>query len=128
MPGLLVSIRCSLLVLAFTPCATLRAQQPAPIDWNELRDETVQVLADNVRINTTNPPGAGRANLYARLRGDGTKKAVALVHHMDLVPSEAKYWSGVYGNNERLSIENVGFGVHDLDDVLRYAQGTRVTP
>ena len=57
MPGLLVSIRRSLLVLALTPCATLRAQQAAPIDWNTLRDETVQVLADYLRINTTNPPG-----------------------------------------------------------------------
>ena len=35
---------------------------------------------------------------------------------------------GVHGNNERLSVENVGFGVHYLYDVLRYAQGTRVTP
>jgi len=55
MPGLLVSIRRSLLVLAFTPCATLREQHPAPIDWNKLRDETVQVLADYLRINTTKP-------------------------------------------------------------------------
>jgi hypothetical protein len=35
---------------------------------------------------------------------------------------------GVHGNDERLSVENVGFGVHYLYDVLRYAQATRVTP
>jgi len=35
---------------------------------------------------------------------------------------------GVHGNDERLSVENIGFGVHYLYDVLRYAQGTRVTP
>jgi hypothetical protein len=35
---------------------------------------------------------------------------------------------GVHGNDERLSVENVGFGVHYLYDVLRYAQETRVTP
>ena len=29
---------------------------------------------------------------------------------------------GVHGNNERLSVENVGFGVHYLYDILRYAQ------
>src|SRR5206468_12933995 len=88
-----------------------------------LRDETVQVLADYLRINTTNPPGnelqtalylnrildregiptqildtaelkpAGRANLYARLKGNGSKKAIALVHHMDVVPADARYWS-----------------------------------
>jgi acetylornithine deacetylase/succinyl-diaminopimelate desuccinylase-like protein len=35
---------------------------------------------------------------------------------------------GVHGNDERLSVENVGFGVHYLYDVLRYAQESRVTP
>ena len=108
------------------PDGALRAQQPAaPIDWPKLRDETVQVLSDYLRINTTNPPGAelqtafflkrileregieaqildtaelkpaGRANLYARLRGNGggSKKAIALVHHMDVVPADARYWS-----------------------------------
>ena len=123
MPGLSAPIRRSLLLCALVPIASLRAQQPTPIDWNRLRDETVRVLADYLRINTTNPPGnelqttlylkrildregipaeildtaelkpAGRANLYARLKGNGTKKAIALVHHMDVVPSDAKYWS-----------------------------------
>ena len=110
-------------VLLFaTPAA--RAQRAAtPIDWNALRDETVQVLADYLRINTTNPPGgelqtalflqrllaregieaqlldttelrpSGRANLYARLKGNGSKKAIALVHHMDVVPADPRYWS-----------------------------------
>ena len=74
------------------------------------------------RINTTNPPGnelqtalwlkavlekegfetqildtislgAGRANFYARLKGNGSKKAIALVHHMDVVPANPAYWS-----------------------------------
>ncbi|HKO15195.1 MAG TPA: M20/M25/M40 family metallo-hydrolase [Gemmatimonadaceae bacterium] len=104
---------------------TAAAPQDAatPIDWNRLRDETVQVLAEYLRINTTNPPGnelqaarflkrildregipaqildtaelrpSGRANLYARLRGNGSKQAIALVHHMDVVPATASYWS-----------------------------------
>ena len=102
----------------------VRAQQPAAaIDWNALRDETVQVLSEYLRINTTNPPGgelqtalflqrllaregieamlldtaelkpAGRANLYARLKGNGSRKAIALVHHMDVVPADPRYWS-----------------------------------
>ena len=37
--------------------------------------------------------GPARGNLYARLRGNGTKKAVALVHHMDVVPASPSYWS-----------------------------------
>ncbi|HZI40907.1 MAG TPA: M20/M25/M40 family metallo-hydrolase [Gemmatimonadaceae bacterium] len=123
MPGSFALLRRSLLALSILPFVSLGAQQPAPVDWNSLRDETVQILADYLRINTTNPPGnelqtalylkrildregipaqildtaelkpAGRANLYARLRGNGTKKAIALVHHMDVVPSDAKYWS-----------------------------------
>lgn len=94
----------------------------APIDWNAVRDETVGKMREYFRINTTNPPGnelqtalwlkrvldsegfetqildtvslgAGRANFYARLKGNGSKKAIALVHHMDVVPANAAYWS-----------------------------------
>src|SRR5690349_13867755 len=119
MPDLARSIRRWLVVLAATPLASLGAQQP--IDWNKLRDETAEILAGYLRINTTNPPGgelqtalylkrildregieaqildtaelkpAGRANLYARLKGNGSKTAIALVHHMDLVPADARY-------------------------------------
>jgi len=94
-----------------------------PVDWPELGEETVQVLANYLKINNTNPPGnelagalylkeileregieatildtaelkpAGRANLYARLRGNGSKRAVALVHHIDVVPADARYWT-----------------------------------
>jgi len=92
------------------------------IDYAALRDETVRAMSEYLRINTTNPPGnelataqwlqrllakegieseildtaelgAGRANFYARLRGDGTKKAIALVHHMDVVPADSERWS-----------------------------------
>ena len=114
----------SLVLGLLAPIPTLAAQRPAAsIDWNRLRNETVQVLAEYLRINTTNPPGnelltalylkrildregipaqildtaelkpAGRANLYARLKGNGSKKAIALVHHMDVVPADARYWS-----------------------------------
>ncbi|MBX6333682.1 MAG: M20/M25/M40 family metallo-hydrolase, partial [Gemmatimonadaceae bacterium] len=99
------------------------APQPAtPIDWAALTDETVHTLADYLKINTTNPPGnemqaiqflrrileregfevqvldtaelgPGRGNLYARLRGNGSKKAIALVHHMDVVPATPSSWS-----------------------------------
>jgi acetylornithine deacetylase/succinyl-diaminopimelate desuccinylase-like protein len=106
------------------PIPMARAQHsPATLDWTALADETLRVLADYLKINTTNPPGgelqtalflqrllaregieatildtaelrpAGRANLYARLKGNGSKKAIALVHHMDVVPADARYWS-----------------------------------
>jgi acetylornithine deacetylase/succinyl-diaminopimelate desuccinylase-like protein len=109
---------------ALAPISSVRAQQTVvPVDWQKLRDETLQVLGDYLRINTTNPPGnelqtalflkrileregieaqildtaelkpSGRANLYARLKGNGSKKAIALVHHMDVVPADERYWS-----------------------------------
>jgi acetylornithine deacetylase/succinyl-diaminopimelate desuccinylase-like protein len=116
-------LRRILLLGSLMPASALGAQQSHPIDWNTLRDETVQVLADYLKINTTNPPGnelqaalylkrildregipamildtaelkpAGRANLYARLKGNGSRKAIALVHHMDVVPADVRYWS-----------------------------------
>jgi acetylornithine deacetylase/succinyl-diaminopimelate desuccinylase-like protein len=99
------------------------APAPArPIDWSAMQTEAAEVLRQYVRINTTNPPGnelqtarfleaflekegieatildtaelgAGRANLYARLKGNGSKRAIALVQHMDVVPVAPAYWS-----------------------------------
>jgi acetylornithine deacetylase/succinyl-diaminopimelate desuccinylase-like protein len=91
------------------------------IDFSSLRRETVTRLSEYLRINTSNPPGnelatarwlkdvlaregiesqildttelgPGRANFYARLKGSGTGKAIALVHHMDVVPADPKFW------------------------------------
>ncbi|MGI8818537.1 MAG: M20/M25/M40 family metallo-hydrolase [Gemmatimonadales bacterium] len=97
------------------------AQAPA-LDYDSLRKETAQRLSEYIRINTSNPPGnelvtarwlkevlaregiegqildtaelgPGRANFYARLRGNGSGKAIALVHHMDVVPVSREFWS-----------------------------------
>jgi acetylornithine deacetylase/succinyl-diaminopimelate desuccinylase-like protein len=96
--------------------------QATPIDWAPLARESEGVLSDYIRINTTNPPGnellgarflkaildregieaqildttelgPNRANLYARLKGNGSKRAIALVHHMDVVPATPSSWS-----------------------------------
>ncbi len=100
-----------------------------PVDWGAMQTETVGVLQQYLRINTTNPPGnelatarflkaflekegieaqildtvelgAGRANLYARLKGNGSKKAIALVQHMDVVPVMPAYWTVPAFNGE----------------------------
>jgi acetylornithine deacetylase/succinyl-diaminopimelate desuccinylase-like protein len=97
------------------------AQGLAP-DYARLRDETARLLSEYIRINTTNPPGnelatarwlkevlaregiegqildtaelgRGRANFYARLEGSGGGKAIALVHHMDVVPAADANWA-----------------------------------
>jgi acetylornithine deacetylase/succinyl-diaminopimelate desuccinylase-like protein len=109
------------LILIAAPAAA-QPVPARPVDWPALQAEAVQILSEYIRINTTNAPGnekagaeylarileregieaqildeevlgAGRANLYARLRGDGSKKAIALVHHMDVVPVNAATWT-----------------------------------
>ena len=88
------------------------------MDWDELLKEAVQHLQDYIRIETVNPPGneikgatffktifkkdsipsqifepsAGRGNILATLRGDGSKKPVLLLSHMDVVPVEKERW------------------------------------
>jgi acetylornithine deacetylase/succinyl-diaminopimelate desuccinylase-like protein len=81
--------------------------------------EALTLLSEYLRIDTTNPPGnetraadffkaifdregiesqvfesaPGRGNVYARIRGDGSKKAVVLMSHMDVVPADRRHWS-----------------------------------
>jgi acetylornithine deacetylase/succinyl-diaminopimelate desuccinylase-like protein len=99
------------------------APSPArPVDWAAIQTQGVEILRQYVRINTSNPPGneleaarflkaildkegieatildtaelgGSRANLYARLKGNGSKRAIALVQHMDVVPVTPAYWS-----------------------------------
>ena len=121
------------LVLAALFLVSLPASAQQPLSGpalDRLRDETATVLAEYLRIDTSNPPGnelaaarflvgileregiearildtaelgRGRANVYARLkatapprRATGARSAVALVHHMDVVPaSREDGWS-----------------------------------
>jgi acetylornithine deacetylase/succinyl-diaminopimelate desuccinylase-like protein len=86
---------------------------------NDFRTETAHLLADLIRIDTTNPPGnetpaaehlaaylaeAGvqsdlrgrtpdRTNLVARLRGSGDGPALMLLGHTDVVLADAAEWS-----------------------------------
>ena len=88
-------------------------------EWRAVGDEAAQLLSQYLRINTTNPPGnerrtadwlaavlardgitaqvfepaPGKANLYARLRGDGSARPIILLNHMDVVLASPEYWS-----------------------------------
>jgi len=79
-------------------------------DWKAATDEATAYLADLIRFDTTNPPGnelecaeyladllaregiepevlesePGRANVISRLRGDGSKKPLLLMSHLDV--------------------------------------------
>lgn len=112
--------RAAVTLAALLTVTRLSAQ--TPLNWDSLGAETARTLAAYLRVNTTNPPGneilaarflqrvlrengieaqildtaelgPGRANLYARLKGNGSKKAVALVNHLDVVPVTRDAWS-----------------------------------
>ena len=91
----------------------------ADIDWTKVRAEAVQLLQELIRIDTTNPPGnertaalhlqkllesdgietrvldvaPGRANLYARIKGDGSRRPLILLSHTDVVMAEPQRWT-----------------------------------
>src|SRR3989441_8012186 len=86
--------------------------------WRALGREAAALLSQYVAINTTNPPGnelqtarwlkavfaregidaqvfeprPGKANLYARLKGDGGARPLILLNHMDVVLASPEYW------------------------------------
>src|SRR5947208_13723317 len=90
----------------------------ADLDWRRLGNETAEVLADLIRIDTQNPPGGetaaanalarrldaegikaevfesspGRGNLHARLPGGGGAPPVILLAHLDVVPADPRGW------------------------------------
>ncbi|MGH8337453.1 MAG: M20/M25/M40 family metallo-hydrolase, partial [Gammaproteobacteria bacterium] len=92
---------------------------PKPINYDALTQEATKLLQQEIRIDTTNPPGdelpvakllkqklltdgipatiwqpqSGRAVIAARMRGHGHhNKALILLSHMDVVPANPKDW------------------------------------
>ncbi len=118
--SLIITFLAGLLLLCF-PQLPVQAQQEgarALLDWDQVGDEAVATLSKYLRINTTNPPGneieaaeflgrifdregiryqifqsqPGRANIYARLSGDGSKRPIILLNHMDVVRAAPSNW------------------------------------
>ncbi len=107
-------IALALTVLAF---ASVRAEAPPP-DWAKVEAETLQHFQALVRLDTSNPPGnetrvieylkqvlekegipyqvfagdASRANLVARIKGNGKKRPILLMGHTDVVTIDPKKW------------------------------------
>jgi acetylornithine deacetylase/succinyl-diaminopimelate desuccinylase-like protein len=119
-----------------------------PVDWEAVAQEGVNHLRKYIRIDTTNPPGnemeaarflkgilenesisctifnphPERANLLAILNGDGSKKPLILLNHMDVVAAERDKWEVdpfggvmrdgyIYG---RGALDNKGMGIAQL--------------
>jgi len=121
----LPAVRCAarssrrvLLIAAGLGILVAASARAAELDWRRLGDETAELLADVLRIDTTNPPGSetaaanafarklvaeglrveviesspGRGSLYARLPGRGAGRPVILLSHLDVVPADSRTW------------------------------------
>jgi acetylornithine deacetylase/succinyl-diaminopimelate desuccinylase-like protein len=138
--------------LLFYALVLRAAAAGAPFDWKALEDEAVATLSRYIQIDTTNPPGKevtaarflsqiferegieariiesapGRGNIIARLPGNGSKNAVMLLHHMDVVPADPKEWqespfSGSIKDGEiwgRGALDNKGPAIAELMTLL----------
>lgn len=88
-----------------------------PLALSDLQNEAVEWLQEYIRINTINPPGneiagaeflagifkaegieyeiaesaPGRGNIWAMLEG-GDEPGLVLLHHIDVVPADKKFW------------------------------------
>jgi len=88
------------------------------MDWDALLKEATQYLQDYIRIETVNPPGnetegarflkkildresipceifepaPGKGSLLATLKGNGRKRPILLLSHIDVVPAEKEKW------------------------------------
>ncbi len=102
--------------LAILTVSCLSAQQP---DWNKTNPETMRHFDALVRIDSTDPPGnetrvvdyikkvfdaegipyiiaakdPARANIIARLKGNGSKRPLLIVGHSDTVKVEPAKWT-----------------------------------
>lgn len=120
--------------------AAANAQQSYLIDWDEVGEEAIQHLVDLVQINTTNPPGKEtlvvdyikgvldkegidyavyaldpeRANIVARIPGNGSKRPILMMGHTDVVGVQADKWYAdpFSGNRE----DGFIYGRGTLDD------------
>ncbi|HSE37140.1 MAG TPA: M20/M25/M40 family metallo-hydrolase [Blastocatellia bacterium] len=109
----------SVLALLASGSVARAFDKPAVPDFAAAGDEVVKILSGFVRIDTSNPPGnetkgaeylksildhegiaseifemeRGRGNLVARLKGNGKKRPILLMGHIDVVGVEREKWT-----------------------------------
>jgi len=114
---LLRALLCLICIVNIAP-VTARASNHN-INWEEVQQEALELFIQYLKIDTTNPPGAeiraarffadiceregiehqvfepfpGRGTIWARLRGDGTRRPVILLNHTDVVPHDKEFWA-----------------------------------
>lgn len=107
-------VRTFVVLGAFASCGSAAD----PVDWNKVNAESLRHFQSIVRIDSSNPPGnetavtdylrrvldsegipykilalePGRANLVARIKGNGRKKPVLVLGHTDTVGVQREKW------------------------------------
>jgi acetylornithine deacetylase/succinyl-diaminopimelate desuccinylase-like protein len=127
------------------------------VDWEATGEESINHLVELVRINTSNPPGnetaaanyvkavlasegidselyalePERANLVARIKGNGSKRPILIMGHTDVVGVQPERWSEdpfggarkdgwVYGRGTLDDKDNVAAGLMVMIMLKRY--------
>ncbi len=120
---------------------------PEQVNWKIATDETVKQLVRLIQTQTINPPGnelpailvikdileaegfapeaikilesaPKRANLVARIKGDGSERPLLLSGHVDVVPVEREQWSHDPFGGELIDGEVWGRGAIDMKGFL----------
>lgn len=141
-----MKFRVSVATLLLVACASAPGagvdEHLEAIPWASYQDEAVKLLQEYLRIDTSNPPGnelaaaeffhrlfdaagipntifkyaPGRANIYARLKGDGSLRPLILLNHTDVVRAEPRNWKVPPFSGEILEGEIYGRGALDMKD------------
>ncbi len=108
----------SLIVLLFLTLVWSAVGQNGGVDWSKERTEILKHYRALVQINSSSPPGnetkvveylkkvledegistktfaldPNRANLVARLKGNGSKRPLLILAHTDVVPVQVEKW------------------------------------
>src|SRR5579862_1177929 len=109
--------RCSALV--FLGCVIVSGAEPRHVNWRKVNVETLRHFTDLLHIDTSNPPGneteaakylegvlkaegipvkqlaldPARANLVARIKGNGSARPIAMLGHTDVVGVQRSKWA-----------------------------------
>ena len=132
------AVLCAMLV-GLLP-AVVHGQQADTPDFEALGFEAAERLSEYIRILTPNPPGnetagakwlrqvlaregiraeifessPGRGNLYARLPGNGSRRPIVLLSHIDVVPATDSAWQVDPWSGERKHGAVWGRGALDM--------------
>jgi len=139
--------------IAALALATVFIQATAqPIDWTKVNDEAMRHLQALVQIDSTNPPGnetrvveyvkkvfdgegipslvvskdPSRANLIARIKGNGSKRPLLIMGHSDTVKVDPAKWTIPPFSGARVDGYVYGRGVIDDKSDLFAAMMTTI--